>query len=103
MPSVPRQLDKKSTAFTKKKVIFQQDHETEHAFVVAKAKFNELVLDYFRRSEKWPGRKRFGFNNKIIAQTYDYFEDLDKSRYLVTKMEKRWAKSMQLIGNYVEK
>jgi len=41
----------------------------------------------------------------VIAETNDYFSDLDKSYYSegINKLEQRWTKCINLKGDYVEK
>ena len=63
--------------------------------------------DYFLlpNLKKWLGGKRFYSNDEIISQTNKYFEDLEKYYFLVgiQKLEKRWTKSIELKGDYIEK
>ena len=49
--------------------------------------------------------KRFARNDEVIAETSEYFEDLDKSYYKdgIEKLEHRWTKYIDLKGDYVEK
>ena len=56
--------------------------------------------DYFLfpNLKKWFGGKRFYSNDEIISQTNTYFEDLEKSYFLVAiqKLETRWTKCIEL-------
>lgn len=53
--------------------------------------------------KKFYGRRKFGFNHELIAQTNEYFENDHKSNYLeeVKNLKKLWTKYMKLKGDYV--
>jgi len=55
--------------------------------------------------KKWLGRKRFASNEEVIAETEAYFKEFDQSYFLndIKMLEFRWAKCIELKGNYVEK
>ncbi|KYN14359.1 hypothetical protein ALC57_13526 [Trachymyrmex cornetzi] len=55
--------------------------------------------------KKWFVGKKFSSNNKIIAETIAYFEDLNKSYYMerIKKFDHRWTKCISLKRDYVEK
>ena len=62
------------------------------------------VTLFISKLEKWLGRQRFTSNEKVIAETDAYFEDLQKSYFLdgLKKLEKRLEKCIELKGDYVE-
>ena len=62
-------------------------------------------MDLFPNLKKWLGRQLFTSNEKVIAQTDAYFENLPKSYFLggLEKFEKRLKKCIELKGDYVEK
>lgn len=69
--------------------------------------FSPYFPDFFlfTNLKKWSFRKRFGFNNDIIAQTHAFPENLDKCYYLqgVEKLEISWTKCMALKEDNNEK
>ena len=57
------------------------------------------------KNEKWVGRKRFTSKEEVIAATEGYFVEFDKPYFLggLKKGEYRWAKCIELKGDYIEK
>ncbi|XP_022822885.1 histone-lysine N-methyltransferase SETMAR-like [Spodoptera litura] len=115
-------LKEKRPHLAKKKVLFHQDNARVHTCAVSMGKIDELgyellphpayspdlaPCDYFLfpNLKKWLGGKRFASNDEVISQTNAYFKDLDKTYFSegIKKLEKRWAKCIELKGDYVEK
>lgn len=59
----------------------------------------------FPNMKKWLFGKKFTTNEKVKWETDAYFAELPKSYYLegIKKLEYRWAKCIDLKGDYVEK
>jgi len=55
--------------------------------------------------KKWLGGKRFASNEEIITETEAYFKEFAQSYFLdgIKMLEYRWAKCIELKGDYVEK
>lgn len=106
----------------KKKILFHQDNAPAHTSAIAMAKIHELhyeLVDHppyspdlapcdfhlFPNLKKWLGGKKFASNDEVIASVNEYFEDQDASFYSrgIAALEHRWAKCVELEGDYVEK
>jgi histone-lysine N-methyltransferase SETMAR len=115
-------LVKKRPHLQRKKVLFHQDNARVHTSPAPMARFHqyryELLphapyspdlapCDYFLfpNMKKWLGGKRFEDREELIGETEAYFEGLEKSYFLegIKKLENRWAKCIELKGDYVEK
>lgn len=116
------ELKEKRPHLAKKKVLFHHDNAPAHSSHVATAKLVELgyeVLPHppyspdlapcdfflFPNFKKWLGGQRFASNEEVIAATEAYFAEFDKSYFSegLKKLEHRWAKCIDLKGDYVEK
>ena len=115
-------ISEKRPHLAKKKILFHQDNAPVHTSARAMAKIRELKFellphapyspdlapsDYFLfpNLKKWLGGKRFASNDEVEAAVDGYFDELDKSHYKqgVEAIEHRWAKCIELKGDYVEK
>jgi len=58
----------------------------------------------FPNMKKWLGGKRFA-SNEIIAETNAYFAEFEKPYFLegLKKLENRWARCIEIKGDYIEK
>jgi len=59
----------------------------------------------FPNMKKWLGAKHFASNEEVIAETEAYFKEFDQSYFLngIKMLKYRWAKRIELKGDYVEK
>lgn len=122
-------LDKFDAAWKKKrthpyrnKLLFHHDNAPAHSCLLTTQKLIELRYELlhhppyspdlapcdfflFPNLKKWLGGKRFTSNEEVIAETNAYFAEFEKSYYLagLQKLEKRWARCIELKGVYVEK
>ena len=106
----------------RKKVLFHQDNAPAHTSAIAMAKIHELgyellphppyspdlaPCDYylFPNMKKWLGGKRFTSNEEVEWETEAYFGGFDAEYFSdgIKKLEHRWAKCIELKGDYVEK
>ena len=113
---------KKNRPHLVKKVLFHQDNGHMHTCAVAMAKLHELKFELlphppnspdlapsdfflFPDMKKWLAGKRFESKEDVITETEAYFQGLSKSYFLdgLKKLENRWAKCIELQGDYVEK
>lgn len=116
------ELMKKRPHLAKKKVLFHHDNAPAHSSAVATAKLVELRYEMlphppyspdlapcdfflFPNMKKWLGGKRFSSNEEVIAETDAYFSEFEKKYFIegLKKLEYRWAKCIELKGDYVEK
>ena len=116
------ELKRKRPHLAKKKVLFHHDNAPAHSSAIAIAKLVELRYELlshppyspdlapcdfylFPNMKKWLGGKRFTTNEEVIAETEAYFAEFDKSYFLngIKMLEYRWAKCIELKGDYVEK
>jgi hypothetical protein len=60
---------------------------------------------FFLFPKKLLGGERFASNEEVITEIGAYFVEFDKSYFLegLKKLESRWAKCIELKGDYVEK
>ncbi|KAF8785127.1 Histone-lysine N-methyltransferase SETMAR like protein [Argiope bruennichi] len=58
----------------------------------------------FANMKKMHQEKKFGSNEKMIAETEAYSESKDKSFYMkdIEKLEERWNECITLEGDYVD-
>ena len=109
------------TGLTKKKIIFHQDNAPAHKSVLTMAKINELKYDLlehppyspdlapsnfrlFSHLKKFMRGKHFSSNDEVIAAVDEYFADLPENHYRdgIYKLEERWNKCIELLGEYTE-
>lgn len=115
------EIKKKRPYLKKKKVLFHHDNAPAHKSVIAQSKLHELGYellpqppyspdlapsDYylFGNLKRWLAGKRFESNEEVEYETDSYFGLLDKSYYSegIKKLENRWARCIELKGDYVE-
>jgi len=115
-------LKEKRPRLARKKVLFHHDNAPAHTSAVAVAKLVQLryeVLPHppyspdlapcdfflFPSLKRSLAGKRFWSNEEVIAAAEAYFASLDKKFFLegLKKLENRWAKCIELKGDYVEK
>ena len=106
----------------RKKVLFHHDDAPAHTSAVATAKLVELCYELlphlpyspdfapcdfflFPNLKKSLAGQKFESNEEVIAATEAYFADLQKTYFSdgLKKLEHRWAKCIELKGDYVEK
>ena len=114
------ELKKKRPHFAKKKVLFHHDNAPAHSpwqncritlrlWIVVSSLFSRFGPPYdfylFPNMKKWLDGKRFALNEEIIAETEAYFKEFAQSYFLdgIKMLEYRWAKCIELKGDYVEK
>lgn len=116
------EIKSKRPHLAKKKVLFHQDNAPAHTSLLVMAKIHELGFELlphppyspdlapcdfhlFPNLKKWLGGKKFLENPEVVAAVDAYFEDLDKSFYEtgISALQNRWAKCIELKGDYVEK
>lgn len=116
------ELKKKRPHLAKKKVLFHHDNAPVHTSAVAMAKLVELRYELlphppyspdlapcdfflFPNLKKSLAGNRYGSNEEVIAATEAYFAEFDKNYFSdgLKKLEHRWAKCIELKGDYVEK
>lgn len=114
-------IREKRPGLQKKKVIFHQDNAPAHKSKKTIAKISELkyeLLEHppyspdlapsdfwlFSHLKKFMRGKRFSSNEEVIAATEGYFADLPKGHYSdgIHKLEDRWNKCIELLGEYTE-
>jgi histone-lysine N-methyltransferase SETMAR len=112
----------KRTLPYRKKLLFHHDNAPAHSSAVATAKLVDLGYELlphppyspdlapcdfflFPNMKNWLGGKRFRSNEEVITETEAYFAEFEKSYFLegIKKLEYRWAKCIELKGDYVEK
>ena len=115
-------LKEKRPRLQRKKILFHHDNAPAHSCRLATVKLDELRYELlphppyspdlapcdfflFPNLKKWLGGRRFTSNEEVIAETNAYFAEFDKSYYLegLKKLENRWARCIELKGDYVEK
>ena len=103
-------------------MLFHQDIARGHTCAVTMTKLHELnfeLLSYppyspdlapcdfflFPNMQKWLAGKRFESNEDVITKTEADFKKLSESYFFdgLKKLENRWAKCIELQGDYVEK
>jgi len=104
-------------------VFFHHDNAAlAHSSAIAMAKLVELRYELlshplyspdlascdfylFSNMKKWLGGKCFASNEEVITETEAYFKKFDQSYFLngIKMLEYRWAKCIELKGDYVEK
>lgn len=114
-------IREKRPGLTKKKIIFHQDNAPAHKSVLTMAKINELKYDLlehppyspdlapsdfwlFSHLKKFMRGKHFSSNDEVIAAVDEYFADLPENHYRngIHKLEERWNKCIELLGEYTE-
>ena len=115
-------IQEKRPGMAKKKVLFLHDNAPAHSSVVAQQKLAELRFEIlphpayspdlapsdfhlFPNLKSFLAGKRFRSNEEVIDAVDGYLEDLEESHFQagIEKQEKRWAKCIELRGDYVEK
>lgn len=116
------EIKTKRPHFAKRTVLFHHDNAPAHSSAIATAKLFELRYeivphppyspdlapsDYylFPNLKNFLAGKKFASNSEVISETNAYFAELDKSYFMegIKKLEHRWAKCIDLKGDYVEK
>ena len=116
------ELKKKRPHLAKKKVLFHHDNAPAHTSAVATAKLVELRYELlphppyspdlapcdfflFPNLKKSLAGRKFASNEEVMAATEAYFDDLEQTYFTegLKKLENRWAKCIDLFGDYVEK
>lgn len=115
-------IRKKRPRLSMNKILYHHDNAPVHSSVcvaqkLAKLKFNVIAhppyspdlapSDYylFPNLKKNLAGKKFTSNEEVTTFVNEYFESLDKNYFKVgiQKLQHRWAKCIELQGDYVEK
>lgn len=105
-----------------RQILFHHVNAAAHSSLLATQKLRELRYELlphpanspdlapsdfvlFPNLKKSLAGKRFTSNDEVIAETNAYFDRVDKSHFLTScqELEKRWARCIELKGDYVEK
>ena len=116
------EIKEKRPGMARKQVLFHQDNAPAHTSAISMAKIHELHYkliphppyspdlapsDFFLfpNMKNWLAGKKFLSNDAVIDAVNDYFGSLDKLFFTegMKKLETRWAKCIELKGDYVEK
>lgn len=122
LDQLDRNIREQRPAMAKKKVIFHQDNAPCHKSVIAMGKLHDLkyeILEHppyspdlapsdyylFPNLKKFLGGKRFASNEDAIAAVDAYFADLPENYFKegIAKLEGRWTKCVDVLGDYIEK
>jgi len=114
-------IREKRPGLQKKKIIFHQDNAPAHKSVLTMAKINELKFELlehppyspdlapsdfwlFPHLKKFLRGKRFSSNEEVIATVEGYFAGLPENHFKdgIHKLEDRWNKCVELLGEYTE-
>ena len=121
MDQLDAKIREKRPALQKKKILFHQDNAPAHTAQKTITKITELKYELlqhppyspdlapsdfwlFPHLKKFLRGKHFSSNEEVIAVVEEYFAGLAESHFHdgINKLEDRWTKCIDLMGDYTE-